>query len=80
MFEDEIVMLGSNISSQIGANITTTVANRKQLDNGNINVFINEYPWAGQYPNKIKSLFISNDQMDESGMGYVFFKSTRTFG
>ncbi|AWK84203.1 hyaluronate lyase [Photobacterium damselae subsp. damselae] len=72
MFEDEVVMLGSNISSQIDANITTTVANRKQLDNGNINVFINEYPWAGQYPNKIKSLFISNDQMDESGMGYVF--------
>ena len=78
MFEDEIVMLGSDIKSTIQADITTTVMNRKLADRGSNTLYVNGKRWQPQLNQllKLRTLTLSNDELDDSDISYVFLKPT----
>ena len=78
MFEDEIVMLGSDITSTIQADVTTTVMNRKLAGRGNNTLYVNGKRWQPQLNHslKLRTLTLSNDELDDSDISYVFLKPT----
>ncbi|WP_163920750.1 polysaccharide lyase 8 family protein [Photobacterium sp. Alg240-V54] len=78
MFEDEIVMLGSDIKSTTPADITTTVMNRKLADVGNNKLFVNGKRWQPQlnHTMKLRTLTLTNSKLDDSDISYVFLKPT----
>lgn len=78
MFEDEIVMLGSDISSTTQADITTTVMNRKLAEVGNNKLFVNGKRWQPQLSHtmKLRTLTLSNNELDDADISYVFLQPT----
>lgn len=78
MFDEEVVMLGSNIQSSLNANITTTVANRKLSDLSNTKIFVNGKRWQTQANETLllRTLSIKNSKIDDSNLSYVFLKPT----
>ncbi|WP_318435072.1 polysaccharide lyase 8 family protein [Photobacterium leiognathi] len=76
MFEDMVVMLGSNIESSIGANVTTTVTNRKLSEQGKTDILVNGVKWQAAQNPTVKSLLIDNPTLEDSALGYVFLTPT----
>ncbi len=78
MFDDQVVMLGSDISSTIAADITTTVMNRKLAESGNNQLFVNGKQWLPQlnHTMKLRTLTLTNDEINDADISYVFLKPT----
>ncbi len=75
MFDKQIVMLGSDISSITNQLPTTTVINRKLTDDTEI--FINGNELSQQSSNgKIRYLTLENPMLDDADISYVFLKPT----
>lgn len=79
MFDEEVVMLGSNIQSSLNANVTTTVANRKLPDDLSTKIFINGKSWQPKVSEslELKSLTLRHRTIDDADLSYVFLKPTK---
>ncbi|WP_044362779.1 polysaccharide lyase 8 family protein [Vibrio fluvialis] len=77
MFNHEVVLLGSDIQSQFGAEVTTTVANRKLPDSQAGKIQVNGQLWQGEPEVMATSLVIESADTDIPGLHYVFLEPTR---
>lgn len=79
MFEDEIVMLGSNIHSLLNAKVTTTVLNRKLPRDLSTKIAVNGKTWEPTHSEsiKLKSLTLEQKNIDDADLSYVFLKPTQ---
>ncbi|MDA1380686.1 hypothetical protein PCI56_14330 [Plesiomonas shigelloides subsp. oncorhynchi] len=72
MFDDEIVFVGSNIQSHIGADVTTTVLNRKLPQDQTVNVYLDGQPWQGEAQVTANSIRLTRSA-EGKGSGYLFY-------
>ncbi|MDV5168141.1 polysaccharide lyase 8 family protein [Photobacterium rosenbergii] len=78
MLDDGVVMLGSDIESSIGAELSTVIANRKVADEGLTNIYVNGELWENSQGSleNVLTLSIRNAELAGSDLSYVFLAPT----
>ncbi|MGF1702868.1 polysaccharide lyase 8 family protein [Photobacterium makurazakiensis] len=78
MLDNEVVMLGSDIQSSIGAELATVVANRKVAGEGQTSIYVNGKSWDNSQGTveDVSSVSVRNSALNNSDVSYVFLAPT----